>query len=116
MKKLSKSFQYAFRGLKIVFKEEQNFRIQIYAAIIVFFLALFFRIAPWEAVSLALMTVIVLVLELLNSIFERLSDILKPRLNNYVRNIKDIMAAAVLIASLCAIVVGLAIFIPYIVS
>jgi diacylglycerol kinase len=55
----------------------------------------------------------VLVLESLNTIFEHLSDILKPRLHDYVRIIKDIMAATVLITSLGALVVGIIIFWPY---
>jgi diacylglycerol kinase len=55
----------------------------------------------------------VLVLEIINSIFERIVDVYKPRLNPYVRDIKDMMAAAVLIASLGAAIIGLMIFIPY---
>jgi diacylglycerol kinase (ATP) len=41
-------------------------------------------------------------------------DILKPRVHPYAQLIKDIMAAAVLIASGGAIVIGVIIFFPYI--
>jgi diacylglycerol kinase len=57
----------------------------------------------------------VLVLELMNSIFERMVDILKPRIHHYVEDIKDIMAGTVLVASLGSALIGLLIFWPYIV-
>ena len=47
----------------------------------------------------------VLVLELLNSMIERLVDLVKPRMHGYVHDIKDLMAATVLLASLFAFAV-----------
>ena len=57
---------------------------------------------------------VVLIMELINTIMERVVDILKPRVHPYVRLIKDLMAASVLLASILAVIVGLIIFIPYI--
>ncbi len=108
-----KSFRYAFKGLATVFNEEQNFRIQIIAALVVFILMFVLGTKNWEKVALILVICLVLVLELINSIFERMVDMLKPRVHFYVEAIKDIMAAAVLLASLTALAVGLIIFIPY---
>ncbi len=113
-RKIIKSFRYALKGLVLVFKEEQNFRIQIIAALAVFILMFVFETKNWEKVALILVISLVLVLELINSIFERVVDILKPRVHFYVEAIKDIMAAAVFLASLTALAVGLIIFIPYI--
>ncbi|MDD5043543.1 MAG: diacylglycerol kinase family protein [Patescibacteria group bacterium] len=108
-----KSFRYAGRGLRQVFREEQSFRLQILAAILVVILAFYFQIATWQIIVLFLVITLVLVLELINSIFERMVDIIKPGIHEYVRGIKDIMAAAVLLASLAAIIIGLFIFWPY---
>jgi diacylglycerol kinase len=58
-------------------------------------------------------TAAVLVLELLNSMLERLVDLVKPRMHGYVRDIKDLMAAAVLVTAGFAAVVGLIILLPY---
>ncbi len=113
-KRLVRSFYYASKGLWRVIKEEQNFRIQIFIALIVLVLAIYFKIMAWQAVALILAIIIVLVLELINSIFERLIDILKPRVHPYVKTIKDIMAATVLIASLGSLVIGVVIFWSYI--
>ncbi len=111
-KKLARSFAHAIRGFKCVFKE-QNFRIQIAFAIIVVFFILFFGLKVWEAAALVMMVTLVLVLEIINSIFERIVDILEPRVHPYAKAIKDMMATAVLIASLGAAFVGIVIFWPY---
>jgi diacylglycerol kinase len=83
------------------------------AGLIVLILALYFNVKVWEAVALLLVIMLVLVLELINSIFERIVDVLKPRMHPYVEVVKDIMSATVLIASLGAIIVGILIFYPY---
>jgi diacylglycerol kinase len=51
-------------------------------------------------------------MELANSAVERIADILKPRIHSYVKEIKDITAAAVMISAILSIIIGLIIFIP----
>ena len=114
LKRFIASFKNAFKGLKQAFCYEQSFQIQLVIAIIVLFLSFYFGLKVWEKVSLILVISSVLVLELINAIFERLSDILKPRIHPYIKEIKDILAGTVLIASLAAVVIGLLIFWPYI--
>jgi|GEM_PF-286960 len=111
-KKLARSFSHAIRGFKCVFKE-QNFKIQIAFSVIVIFFILFFGLKIWETVALVMMMTLVLVLEIINSIFERIVDILEPRVHPYAKTIKDMMAAAVLIASLGSAFIGIVIFWPY---
>ena len=111
-KKFSRSVSHATRGFKCVLKE-QNFRIQVLFSIIVIFLILFFGLKVWEAAALVMMVILVLVLEIINSIFERIMDILEPRVHPYAKTIKDMMAAAVLIASVGAAFVGVVILWPY---
>lgn len=113
-RQLKKSFHCAFKGLILVFREEQNFRLQLFLSIIVIVLMLFFSVRAMEAVALILIIMFVLILELLNSIFERFSDLLKPRVHHYVEHIKDIMAAVVLISSMAAVAIGIIIFWPYV--
>ncbi|MBW6440520.1 diacylglycerol kinase [Patescibacteria group bacterium] len=112
-KKLTKSISHAIRGLKFV-SREQNFRIQIFSTFCIIILILIFRLKVWETVALLMMVTLVLVLEIINSIFERIVDILKPRVHPYAKTIKDMMAAAVLIASFGAFLVGFLILWPHI--
>jgi len=113
-KKLFRSFKHAFSGIKWALKEEQNFRLQLIFGFLVLLLAVYFQVKTWELTALIITILVVLVLELINTIFEKFVDILKPRVHHYVLVIKDLMAAAVLIASIGAIVIGLLIFLPYI--
>lgn len=112
--KLQESFRYALKGFGYVLRREQNFRIQVAASVIVIIVMILLRVKSWEAVALLLVIGSVLILELINTIFEALMDILKPRMHHYVAIIKDIMAAAVLLASLGAVIIGLLILGPYV--
>lgn len=115
-RRMVRSFFYAFKGLTIIIKEEQSFRLQLLASAAVVFLMFYFPLRNWEKVALILVIAFVLVLELINSIFERFVDMLKPRLSYYVESIKDVMAATVFLASFAALIIGLIIFIPYLVN
>jgi diacylglycerol kinase len=53
-------------------------------------------------------------MEVINSAVERVTDVLKPRISSYVKEIKDIMAAAVMLASFVSVLLGIIIFWPYI--
>lgn len=111
-----KSLSYAVHGIRRVWQEEQNFRIQVgFAAVVV--VAMFaLHLGTAEKAILTLAAVMVLVLELLNSAIERVMDMLKPRLHHYVEEIKDVTAAVVLVAALGAALIGVLIFWPYLVS
>lgn len=110
---LIKSFANAFRGMKTVFFEEQSFRIQIAAAIFVVVLMFVFPLSVTEQSILILLIIIVLALEMLNSVLERFIDVYKPRVHTYIKDIKDIAAGAVFLASLGSLLVGIIIFYPY---
>ncbi|MCX6796412.1 MAG: diacylglycerol kinase family protein [Candidatus Falkowbacteria bacterium] len=116
IKRLLKSFIYAGKGLQRTFVEEQNFKIQILLAVVAIALGFLFKISNLEWCVLIFTISLVLLMELANSAVERVTDILKPRIHDYVKEIKDIMAATVFLASLVAIIIGLIIFLPYIIK
>jgi len=111
--RLIKSFKYAIRGLAKVFREEQNLRVQTFAGSFALVLASYFQVTAVEWCLLIIVSALVLLMEIVNSAVERVTDVLKPRIHTYVKEVKDIMAAAVMLASVLAIVVGLIIFLPY---
>jgi len=114
IKNIKRSLKYAWKGISLVFKTEQNFKIQAIIAAIVIIASFYFKIKPWEAVAIVLTIILVLVLELINTTFERMIDIVVPRMHSFVKDIKDIMAAMVLLASIAAVIIGILIFFPYI--
>jgi len=114
IRRIGKSFRHAARGLKYSLINERNFQLEVVIGFFVFVLIFVFKLKNWEAIILVLMIMWVLVMELTNTVVERVVDILKPRIHPYARLIKDIMAAVVLISSLMAVAIGVIIFYPYI--
>ncbi len=113
IKRLVKSFHYALKGLIKTFREEQNLKVQATIGLIVIFLAGYFKVSRLEWCLLIFTIGLVIFAEVVNSAVERVTDVLKPRINGYVKEIKDIMAAAVMLASIVAVLVGSIIFWPY---
>ena len=107
-----KSIQYAVRGLRTAWGE-YNFRVQVVVAACAMGLAAVLRISRMEWLVLILVSILVLVLELLNTIFEQLTDFFSPRFSETARAVKDLMAGAVLVASIGAVAVGAFIFLPH---
>lgn len=74
----------------------------------------YYRVALWEKVILILTIITGLVLELFNTILEKVVNILKPRVHPYAEVIKDMMAGTVLLAFIGGVVIAVLIFLPYI--
>ena len=113
IKRFFKSLKCAIRGFYSVYKTEQNFRFQLMIALIVIILMFVLNVTRKESVILILMVSFVLAMELINSVFEKFTDMLKPRIHVYAELVKDIMSGAVLLSSVVALIIGLIIFIPY---
>lgn len=109
-----KSLRHAMRGLKYVITHEKNFQNEIVIGLIVVLAMIYFEITRAEMIVLFLVIAGVMAMELFNTVVERVVDILKPRIHPYARLIKDLMAAGVLISSILAVIIGLLIFVPYI--
>jgi undecaprenol kinase len=113
IKRLIKSLRHAASGLKCALRE-QNFQIELLAAAIALIMAICFDISSWQIAILVLVILLVLIIEIINTIFERVVDILVPRQHPYAKAIKDMMAGAVLLACFGSVIVGIIIFVPYI--
>lgn len=113
IKKFNRSFSHALDGLRYAVKFERNFRIEMMISVFVIALILIFHVRRWEAVILIVMMMWVMAMELINTVFERVVDMLKPRVHPYARLIKDVMAAVVLLSGIAAFLVGVIIFLPY---
>lgn len=106
------SFRYAARGLRAMLALQHNAWIHALATAGAVLLGLGLRIdaGGWTAVALAI--VAVWTAEALNTAFEALCDVASPDFHPLVERAKDVAAAAVLIASLGALFVGILVFGP----
>lgn len=103
---------FAFNGLKILWKEEHNFRIHIFATVLAIIAGFIFKISSFEWLAILLAIGLVLTAEIINSSIENLADFVSPKKHNQMKKIKDLSAAAVLVSAILALIVGVIIFLP----
>jgi len=107
-----KSFKYAFHGLKQFFSYDHNGRVHLFAAIIAIGLSFYLKLSSLEWIAILGVISAVIVSEILNSAIEKLADVVSPAIHPKIKMVKDLAAAAVLVAAFLAVAVGAIIFIP----
>tara|TARA_R110001592_G_scaffold138225_1_gene356916 strand:+ start:36741 stop:37115 length:375 start_codon:yes stop_codon:yes gene_type:complete len=113
IKKRIFAFRVAFQGLLLFIKEGAHAKIHLMAAWVVVFMGWFFNITKTEWILSLFCIALVLSLEAINSAIEYLVDLASPDFHPLAKKSKDIAAAAVLIAAIFALIIGLLIFLPY---
>jgi len=108
----AESFACAFRGIAALLKSEVHARIHLVATVAVITLGWWFEITRNEWIAVVLSIGLVWVAEALNTAIEYVADLAHPDEHPEVKKLKDLAAAAVLFASIVALVVGLLIFWP----
>jgi diacylglycerol kinase len=107
-----KSFIYALNGLKLAWQSEVHIRIHTLATVLVLGAGCYYKVSSVEWLALLGCIGLVWVAELINSALEELVDLVSPEWNAKAGKVKDVAAAAVLVASIIAAVIGAMIFIP----
>lgn len=114
--KFFKSFKEALAGFYKIFEKENTIKIEVFIGIIVGAMAFFLPLNKTEKLIVLLLIFLVIGSEILNTIIEDILDFLHPNQHNYIREIKQKMASFVLWISIAAFIIGVAIFIPYILN
>ncbi len=115
-KKQLRSFGYAWKGIRSCVGKEQNLSFHLIVSVVVIAASLIFGITRMEWIAIILCIAIVIAAELFNSSIERLVDLVSPGKHPLAGQIKDIAAGAVLVCATGAAIIGLIIFIPYILA
>ena len=106
VRKRIESFGYAIRGIATLFSSQHNAWIHAAATLAVVCLALSLRLDRLEWALLVTAIAMVWAAEAFNSALEWLCDVVSPEHHPLVGKAKDVAAAAVLIVSLAAAIVG----------
>ena len=117
-RKFARSVSYAVNGIKLGMLE-RNMKIHLMAAVLVTILGFFFQVSRIEWAILLVCVGCVISMELCNTAFEEICDVIAPIHNEAYQRMgkpKDVGAGAVLVSSLMALIVGSLIFIPHIIS
>lgn len=112
VKQFLNSFRYALKGLIVFFATQNNAFVHSIALIVVIVFGIYFELSTYEWMSLTFAIGLVFTAEIMNTAIEFLTDMVSPNQNEYAGKVKDIAAAAVLVASITALVIGAIVFIP----
>ena len=108
------SQKFALSGLKLIFRNERNFRIQLFFALSVIFLGFMLDVDHQDWVSLFLLITFVLITESFNSAIEAVCDTISKEYKINVKYAKDVSAGAVFITAIVSAISGILILGPYI--
>lgn len=111
-----KSQGYARNGLKLIYKNERNFRIDLAVAILVVCAGIFFNISHFDWIAISLVISMVFISEVINSAIEALCDTVSQDFKINIKYAKDVSAGAVLVSALVSVITGIIVFLPYIIS
>jgi diacylglycerol kinase (ATP) len=106
------SFRFAFNGVRMFLRKEHNARVHLVATITVFTGAWWLQLPAKEIILLIIVTGFVWTAEIFNTAIENIMDFISPERRPEVKLIKDLSAAAVLVAAFTALITGAIIFIP----
>lgn len=108
-------FKLAFEGIVIALKEEKNLQYDACIALIVVICGCFFKVTLQEWCFLIFAISQVLIAEMVNTLVENIVDVLFPMYHSTAKKIKDMSCGMVLIACIFSAILGLMIFIPYLI-
>lgn len=108
----SKSFTYAFEGIRTAFKNEPNLRIHTVAGACALLLGYLVKLPTIEWLILVFTIFYVITLELLNTVLEALINLVSPEIREQAKIAKDVSAACVFLGAILAIIVGAVLFLP----
>jgi diacylglycerol kinase len=114
--KFLKRFQFAFEGLFFLVKKDKNIQLHLVFLALAIGISFYFKLSTLEWISILICSALVLTLEAINTGLEEICNLIDTDFNLKIKLIKDISAAAVLIASIFSAVVGAIIFIPKFIS
>lgn len=116
IKKFLISFTYPIKGLRYAYNNEQNLAFDVGMALVVCILGFLFHINKYEWSILVLTIGLVISCELINTAIEAVVDLITEEYHPLAKVAKDTSAAAVFVFAIVAVIVGLIIFLPKLIS
>ena len=113
MSSFKQSFSYAINGFKVALNEK-HFKVHLLAVVVVTAAGFYFHITQTEWLICLLLFALVISLEIVNTSIERFVDLVSPEHNPKAGQVKDLAAAAVLVAAIASVIAAVLIFSKYI--
>ncbi|MBA4853115.1 diacylglycerol kinase family protein [Emticicia sp. BO119] len=113
--KMLRSFKFAFQGIWVLM-HENNARFHFFATIVVILTGFLVGLSNTEWSIISIMIGLVWAAEAFNTAIEKLCDFVTTAQHPIIGKVKDLSAAAVLIISCIAVIIGIIIFLPKILA
>ncbi|MFN3431911.1 MAG: diacylglycerol kinase family protein [Candidatus Sericytochromatia bacterium] len=110
---LFESFRYAAAGIYFCLRTQRNMRIHVVAGFSAMILGLWLRVPLINLAIVAVVSSLVVTMEMLNTAIENAVDLYTHRRHPLAKIAKDVAAAAVLVSAINAVLVGLMILGPW---
>ncbi len=110
------SFRFAFAGVFYMLRTQHNAWLHFVGTILVVAAGMALKVSGQDWRWLVIAMVLVWTAEAVNTAFEHLCDVVSPEFHASVQKSKDIAAGAVLICVIGAVIIGLQVFVPYLVA
>ncbi len=103
-------FKYAQEGILHCFRTQMHMRFHFIMLVFVLLAGLAMKLEARDMLSITFATTLVIVMEMVNTAIEKLVDLIADSYNPVAKLVKDVSAAAVLLAALNAVFAGVLIF------
>ena len=113
---VASSFRYAFAGLRYLLWTQRNAKIHTALGLAAVALGLVLGIDRYEWLTLTLTIAIVLAAEGVNTAIEAAVDLASPSYHPLAKIAKDVGAGTVLLTAIAAVIVGMLLFLPHLLS
>lgn len=110
------SYRYAFRGIRLAFRHENNMIVHIAAAMAVVLVNYLLNVTTTEWLISLILIGLAWMAEIFNTAIEKLADRVTREHDPLIGQVKDLSAGAVLIICLFAVVCALVIYLPYLIA
>ena len=104
----------AISGMFFLLKNEDSIKVQSLFFLLFFFLGYYFEITKNEWIIHIILIGFILTAEALNTVAEKICDLINPKYDDRIKLIKDISAGAVSFAVISSLIVLIIIYYPYI--
>ncbi|MBM9538239.1 diacylglycerol kinase family protein [Desulfobulbus alkaliphilus] len=116
LRKRAESFIYAFKGGRILLATQHNAWIHAVATLLVLITGLVLGVSRLEWALLVVAIGSVWAMESVNTAVELLADVVSPQWRQEIGAVKDVAAFGVLVTACGAVLIGLLVFLPYVVQ
>lgn len=113
---LLKSFSFAIEGIKLAYKYNRNIRIHTIFGLLALILSFLLGLTGFEKGLIIVVILVVISAEMVNTSIEEMVDLIVQEHKEQARIAKDVAAGMVLVCAIGAVIIGVIIFMPYIIG